>query len=382
MSACRSPSRPAREASGDGSPGRSAVRSVVACVCCVSVVAFAPPPAASAKAKAGCTKVASPSGHDSAAGTVGAPYATAQRLVGSLAPGQTGCLRTGVYKQRELTIATPGLRLTGFPGERAQIVGRIRVSGAGVVVDDLTLNGRNDRGLPSPTINADNVTFRHNGVSSPDSRSCFALGGTREVRHSVIQGNRIHNCGASLLDSGIYMSDVDDAKVVGNVIYDNAGRGIKVGPDSQGALIRGNVIDGNPIGLNFSGLGMGASSNNLVKRNVIANATRYWNVQTYWPDRVGSGNLVRRNCLHGGNPDSDYNRDGGISTGPGFTAQQNLIAAPLYVNRMAKDFRLRRTSPCRAVYRPVGGPKSRSRLAAAIVEVQRLIREAIGALQE
>jgi Right handed beta helix region len=345
-------------------------------------VPIALPATASAKANVGCTKIASPAGSDSGAGTAGHPFATAQRLVGSLAPGQTGCLRTGVYEQRELTIATPGLRLTSFPGERAQIVGRIRVSGAGVLVDDLTLNGRNDRGLPSPTINADNVTFRHNGVSSPDSRSCFALGGTMEVRRSVIQGNRIHNCGASLLDSGIYMSDVDDAKILGNVIYDNAGRGIKVGPDSQGALIRGNVIDGNPIGLNFSGVDTTASSNNLVKRNVIANATGYWNVQTYWPGPVGSGNLVRRNCLHGGNPDPHYNQDGGVSDGPGFTAQLNLIAAPLYVNRRAKDFRLRRTSPCRAVYRSAAGADYGSPLAGAILELRRLVSEAIATLQE
>jgi hypothetical protein len=354
MSARHKPCRDAQETTGDRSPSRASIRFLVACVC-LGVVAFALPPPASAEAEASCTRIASPVGDDSASGTAGNPYATVQRLVDSLDAGQTGCLRAGIYEQDELTLARPGIRLTSFPGEQVQIAGRIRVSGAGVSVDHLTLDGRSPH-LPSPTINADDVAFRDNDVSSPHSGGgCFALGGTTEVRRSVIEGNRIHDCGepATLAGHGIYMSNVDDAEIVDNLIYDNADRGIKVGPDSQGALIRANVIDGNPIGLNFSGVDESASSDNLVEHNVIAYSTRWWNVQTYWPDRVGSGNLVRRNCLHGGNPDPDYNQDGGVSDDDGFTAEENLIAEPDYVDRDAKDFRLREESPCRGVY-PAG----------------------------
>ena len=46
-----------------------------------------------------CDKVAAPSGSDSAAGTAASPYRTAQKLADSLAPGQTGCLRAGLYEQ-------------------------------------------------------------------------------------------------------------------------------------------------------------------------------------------------------------------------------------------------------------------------------------------
>jgi Right handed beta helix region len=316
-----------------------------ACVCVLALMACAVPSAGSAAAKLGCTKVASPAGGGSAA----------QKLVDGLAPGETGCLRGGTYEQDELTLATPGIRLSSFPGERARVVGRIRVSGAGVSIIHLTLDGHNPRGLPSPTINADDVVFRGNDVSSPRSRSCFLLGGTTEVRRPLIKGNRIHDCGepATLTGHGIYMSNVERARIFGNAIYDNGDRGIKVGPDSQGALIRRNVIDGNPIGLNFSGVGTRVSSNNLVAHNVIANSTRWWNVQTYWPDRVGSGNLVRHNCLHGGNPNPDYNQDGGVSYDDGFTAKENVVAAPAYVDRNANDFRLRKQSHCWAVY-PTG----------------------------
>jgi Periplasmic copper-binding protein (NosD) len=319
------------------------------------ILAPGPPQGASqAASRTKCARFASPSGSDASPGTFARPYRTVQKLVDTLGRGQTGCLRGGRYRQGEVTIRRQGIRLTSSRGERAILIGRLRVNADRATVARLKLNGRNSRILPSPTINADDVAFRDNDVSSPHSRSCFLLGGTTEVRRSVIEGNRIHDCGdpAALLGAGIYMSNVDDAEVVGNVIYHNAERGIKVGPDSQGALIRGNVIDGNPFGLNFSGDDTSASSGNLVVHNVIANSTRWWNVQTYWSGPVGSGNLVRRNCVYGSNPNPYYNQNGGVSNAPGFTAQENLIARPAYLDREAKDFRLGSDSPCRRVYRP------------------------------
>jgi hypothetical protein len=342
---------------------------LLACTCVLAVAIFV---LFSRVAPAGtgvCARVTGPSPSGPAA----------QRLVDALAPGETGCLRAGTYRQSELTVATPRIRLTSYPGERATLVGRLRVNAEGVTVDHLTLEGSNPRDLPSPTINADYVAFRDNEVSSPHSRSCFLLGGTSEVRRPVIDGNRIHNCGehASVWGSGIYMSNVDEAQIVGNEIFDNSQRGIKVGPDSQGALIRGNVIDGNPIGLNFSGDDTGASSNNRVERNVIANSTRWWNVQTYWPGPVGSGNLVRRNCIFGGNPDSYYNEDGGISDDRGFTAQNNRVAKPGYVNRKARDFRLRKSSMCRRKYTSAPGSGDMGPLVGLVSEVRRMIEDAL-----
>jgi hypothetical protein len=310
--------------------------------------------AATAASQTKCTRFASPKGSDASAGTFERPYRTAQKLVDVLGPGQTGCLRGGRYRQGEITIRGNGIRLTGYRGERATLIGRLRVNADGVTVARLRLDGRNPRDLPSPTVNADDVTFRGDDVSSRGTSSCFLLGGTTEVQHSVIKGNRVHDCGVTNtdFDHGIYMSNVNGAVIAGNTIYDNGSRGIKVGPDSQGALIRGNVIDGNPIGLTFSGDDSSASSNNVVVHNVIANSTRWWNVQSYWSGQEGSGNLVRRNCVHGGNPDQHYNEHGGVSDDhSGYAAEENLIAAPDYVDRGAKDFRLRSDSPCRQVYR-------------------------------
>ena len=326
----------------------AAIGALIASICALAILGLAG--TASGAPSGGCAKVASPDGNDSAPGTADRPYATAQRLVNALAAGETGCLRAGTYRE-DLTVATPGVGLTSYPGDQATVAGRLRVTADRVTVERLTLDGRNARDLPSPTINADDVVFRRNDVSSRDSGICFILGSLTEVRHPVIKRNRIHDCGqpGGIPDHGIYMQHVNGARILRNTIYDNAERGIKIGPDSQRALIRGNVIDGNPIGLNFSGDESSASSGNVVTRNVISDSTGYWNVQSYWPGPVGRRNVVSRNCLHGANPNAHYNERGGISDGPGFAAVGNLTATPAYVNRQAKDFRLRRDSMCRVV---------------------------------
>jgi hypothetical protein len=337
---------------------RAADASLIALACVIAAALVALAPSAAIATNLNCTKVASPTGDDSASGTASRPYATAQRLANSLTSGETGCLRAGTYRQDELTVATPGIRLISYPGERAILAGRLRVTASRVTVERLTLDGRNARDLPSPTINADNVVFRRNDVSSRGSGICFIFGSLEVVRHPVLKRNRIHDCGqpGGIPDHGIYMQDVRGARVVRNTIYDNAERGIKIGPDSQRALIRGNVIDGNPIGLNFSGDGSNASSGNVVTRNVISNSTGYWNVQSYWPGPVGTRNVVSRNCVHGSNSDPHYNENGGISDGPGFVAAENVTAIPDYVNRQGKNFSLRADSMCRAVYGPTAKP--------------------------
>src|SRR5215210_1609967 len=88
-------------------------------------------PGGSAAAAAACTSFASPTGSNESSGTRARPYRTVQKLVDSLGPGDTGCLDRGTYQQEELTLATPGIRLTSFSDESARIVGRIRVVEAG-----------------------------------------------------------------------------------------------------------------------------------------------------------------------------------------------------------------------------------------------------------
>lgn len=316
-----------------------------------STLALAGITAQQAPAAVSCDRVAAPSGSDSAAGTEQAPLRSAQALVTSLASGQTGCLRGGTYSQDQVKIATPGVTLASFPGERAKLVGRLWIAqGANrVTVEGLALDGRNPKNLPSPTVNASDSVFRGNDVTNGRTAICFNLGHPSYGRadRTTIVSNRIHDCGARPVTNhhhGIYVALANDTIIRGNVIYDNADRGIQLYPSSQGARITNNVIDGNGEGIIFGGNSSSASSNNLVENNVITNSTVRYNVESSWDGPVGRGNVVRNNCIRGGVRDSG---NGGIqSPRVGFTATGNLLTDPGYANRAAGDFTLSAGSAC------------------------------------
>ena len=148
-----------------------------------AVLAFAAP----ASADVTCTKVASPSGSDSAAGTDASPFRTATKLANSLSPGDVGCLHAGSYVEdvrmgRGGTASAP-VTLTSYPGERAKLVGRFYIPKGSdyVTVSNLDLNGTpsqgtNDGNDPSPTINAEDATFVGNDVTNDHNQICFLLG--------------------------------------------------------------------------------------------------------------------------------------------------------------------------------------------------------------
>src|SRR4029078_13399210 len=78
------------------------------------------------------------------------------KLANSLRPGQTGCLRAGVYRGR-VKIRQGGRRgapttIRNYPGERATVRGRIHVANSAnhVAIRQLFLDGRNRARLPSP----------------------------------------------------------------------------------------------------------------------------------------------------------------------------------------------------------------------------------------
>src|SRR5918992_187054 len=73
--------------------------------------------------------------------------------------------------------------------------------------------------------------------------------------------------------------------------------------DAERSLVRGNIIDGNGTGITFSGDEDSASSDNVVEHNVIANSRTRWNVESFFPSTVGSGNLAAGNCVWASNPE-------------------------------------------------------------------------------
>jgi hypothetical protein len=335
---------------------RGRARSAAIVAVAISIAAGA----AESPAAAACDRVAAPAGSDSAAGTVASPYRTAQKLADSLQPGQTGCLRAGIYEQN-VAIVTGGsagspVTLSSYPGERATVRGRFRVKDSAnfVIVESLDLDGRNVDKLPSPSVYGDDVTFRDNDVTNYHTAICFLLGSNEygRARRTTIERNRIHDCGvlpANNHEHGIYVERSDDARILDNWIYDNADRGIQMFPDSQRAYIARNVIDGNGQGIIFAR----ESANNVVEHNVISNSVLRWNIEDW--ELTGGGNVARSNCVWTTRADS-YGREGGIMVGRDFLASANLVADPRFVNRAGKDFRLAAGSPCAVLLAGGGTP--------------------------
>jgi hypothetical protein len=322
-----------------------ALRRALLVLASVSAMLAAPGGAAAATPE-DCTKVASPGD------------GTAQRLIDSLGPGDVGCLHGGRYTGN-VKLDRPGggessrIVLRSYPGERAEIFGRMQVSPRAdfVTVEDLKLNGRPAPAcspgatctiLPSPTVNGSDVVFQDNEITNEDTAICFNVGSEFAAR-VVLRRNRIHNCGRrdpiTNHDHGIYLGNTEDVQILDNVIYDNSDRGVQFYPEAVRTIVRGNVIDNNGQGVSFGGLGDSASRDNVVENNVITNARLRYNIESWFPGAVGTGNVARNNCVFGG-------RQGNISSQYGFTASRNLTADPEYVDRGAKDFRLRAGSPC------------------------------------
>jgi parallel beta-helix repeat protein len=275
-----------------------------------------------------------------------------QRFVRHLRRGQVGCLR-GSFRSN-LTIRHSGFRLTSSPGSKpATIDGVVYVARSAhrVVLSRLVLRAS---GGPSVRINGTAITIRQSDISNGHRGICVSVGGAFEhwgiaVGVALVR-NRIHDCGrlpATNHDHGIYVEGATGTTIRGNLIYDNADRGVQLYPTAQHTLVIRNVIDGNGEGVIFSGEAAGgeysrayASSDNVVTRNIISNSRERHNVESWWGGPVGTANVVRDNCLWNGvlgNLDL---------TGGGFLATGNVVGQPRFVDRAAADFRLAPGSPC------------------------------------
>jgi parallel beta-helix repeat protein len=286
---------------------------------------------------------------------IGSPgHGAAQRLVDSLESGQTGCLHGGLY-EGNVRVGKPGITLTAYGEEKATVKGRFYIpeGSDNVTVEGLYLDGTNPDRLPSPTVNSNGVTFRRNDITNYHRSICLTLGHPDwgRARNTTVEFNRIHDCGrlpATNHDHGIYVATATNTLIRGNWIYDNADFGVHLYPDAQKTTVTGNVIDGNGMGITFSGEYGAASSDNLVEGNVITNSRVRSNVQSWWApgNPVGHNNLVRDNCIRGGAYDHG---DGGIAGQWGFRVVDTVRTRPAFASPSHDDFRVEAGNPCREV---------------------------------
>lgn len=328
----------------------------------VKQVAFGPAPIAK------CDQVASTNGSDArGSGTVARPYRSPQKLLASLQPGQTGCLRGGHYASlARVKSITPAITLRSYPGERATIRGRLWILGDHTTVRDLNLDGScpirrrcTPLAVPSPLVNARGVMLLDNDIQNRHTGICVSGTTYRGVTPDllVIKGNRIHDCGhlpPTNHQHGIYLVSGAGAIIADNVIFANADRGIQLFPAVNGARIYGNTIDGNGEGVIVSE----TSSVNQFASNVITNSNVAWNVE--WNRLRGAANAITGNCLYATNRRPYFNRDGGVQVQERnrVVLAANQVANPGYANRAARDYRVSPSSPCRGrgAPDPVAGP--------------------------
>jgi hypothetical protein len=340
---------------------RRAPRALAAAFIVVAGLAASPSP--SSAAAVACDRYAARTGSDTAAGTLAAPFKTAQKLVNSLSAGQTGCLGAGTYDEQTGdyvvrfgkggTAGAP-IRLTSVPGERAKLRGVVYVPSAApnVVISDLDIDGRQSVSTTSAPpvgvqIMSADVVFERNDVTNGQVRSCMILGnngGYGQAIRPIVRQNRFHDCGNPAnngLDHSIYIENAADTEIVDNIFWNSAAFAVQIYPNSQRTLVHHNVMDGNGRGIVFGGDSAHASSGNVVEQNVISNSFERYNVESWWGGAVGSGNIARDNCLYNG-------KLGQVADQWGFTATANLTADPGYSNRTVRDYRMALDSPCLA----------------------------------
>ncbi|HVD57594.1 MAG TPA: right-handed parallel beta-helix repeat-containing protein [Thermoleophilaceae bacterium] len=209
-------------------------------------------------------------------------------------------------------------------------------------------------------IQADEVELVGNDITASRSISCVLVGSSRPVSGLLIEDNRIHHCGRTgKKDHLIYMAHSRNAVIRRNLLVENPGGwAVHLYPNADGTLVEGNVIDSNHGGVIFAGSGGGETSDgNLVRANVITNSSPRWNLESSWSGGpAGRGNGASRNCLFSTGPGAPS----GLGPDRGFHESGNAVArGPVYVDRQAGDYRLRRRSNCAALVGSAGGSAAR-----------------------
>jgi hypothetical protein len=278
----------------------------------------------------------------------------------------TICLGGNLSDPGDFNVRWSGMRhvtVRSAPGTWRAIRSRIWIddTSSEVMLYGLTLDAGDftaEAGATGLAINADDVDLMHNSITNRygPAGSCITSASEYGVASNLrIAANRIFDCGRDEVhDHGVYTNAMDAPMIRANWIYENAGRGINLGPETQGATIYRNVVAdncANPLGgvNDCSGNVMfwGSTSGTTVESNTFAHPYERWNLAgcddatgsnddcRLW---TGTSNSVTSNCFISRN--DGYEGDpAGSGISPGFAGKYaavsgTTVAGPQFLYRV------------------------------------------------
>jgi hypothetical protein len=279
-------------------------------------------------------------GSDFNDGSCATPWRTIQKAVDSLSPGQTVLLRAGVYRERVLVTRGGGSRgqtlsIRAYGSERAVLRGQLKIAASYVHVTGLEVDGTGiaRRG---PLVYVDGgrsvIVERIEVRNSPQS-GIFAGGGARDV---TVIGCWVHDNGRrARFDHGIAFERGVGGTVASNLVERNRAGGVQVYPGFDDVVVNQNTIVRNGAFGVLVGGNRNTSDNVVVVNNILA-LNGGQGVRTFWRRGPGTGNVAVNNLIWQ-NGEDDVSRNG-------IQQQDNVRAAPGFVDVRAGNYRLRRRS--------------------------------------
>ncbi len=330
-----------------------------------------PPRTTTAMARAAyvvCNKYASPgSSRDAGNGSARHPFHSLQRLDRALAPGQTGCLRSGTYGSIHAThqltrsgTATARITITGAPGARVTVKGWVVIQGSDTTLEHVRIDGSNvfnhqpQSGCPYGVSESLDIVGHGDTLQYDDYFQSIArlrstgigVGFWGDADDTTIRYNRIHDVGlCRAFDHLIYLSHGNHVRIYGNWMWDDPhGDGVQLYPGPTNARIFSNVIYQAGEGFVIGDVPGESTNGNRIFHNVVANSTglpadriRGDAIHVYWAGSPGTDNAFTNNLL--------FHDPGGRGHLTTVVSHSNHQGDPDFANAGGHDFRVGPHSP-------------------------------------
>jgi hypothetical protein len=300
-----------------------------------------------------CDLLASPAGSDANSGTIASPFRSAQQLVDSLTPGETGCLAPGVYAEdvtvRAAGTATAPITVTSEnPSMPATIIGHFYVhQGADYTTfTNLYFDQHQTVNIPSPIVDANHVTFSYDDVTNDNTQAiCFMVGSTAGYGpgdNFLADHDVVHNCGdlntrtnqagdpnTGFYEHAFYMENTTDFRIANTIMYGISNRCVQLYPHAVYGMIDHNVCDGSGTGVIVDSTSQG----NVITKNIICNTVVQGALAEGSVLSTG-GNVASDNVMWGNSIDLYQIRNSL------FTVTGTVYADPMFADAANHDYRL------------------------------------------